>query len=361
VEGIVVCPGTLLLRVPEVARMQAAIDGKLVETLKAVVISYVRYGSPVGSRYVCNNYGIGLSPASVRGLMAELESLGLLAKPHTSAGRIPTERGYRLYVDRLLRPSPIKDEEAATVHETVDEARSVDDALERISRLLGSLSHHIGVAIGPTTQDAVIIRLETSPAGPYRLLITLATEPGRERTVSIGLGSEDALGVATGLLTKLAQPLVGKRLGEAQALVTRALGAYRGRGRLTRGLRSSLGYLLSWGSSRVHIFGAGNLVSEMADRDQARSLLDVLENREAIAKLFLSNGSRSGAIVSIGSENRCGPMRPCSVVSSRYRIGDTQGAVGVIGPIRMDYARVMALVDFASHELSTFLARKGGR
>lgn len=249
--------------------MQAALADKLASTLEIVVACYIRTGRPVGSGHIAANAAIGLGAASIRNLMARLESLGYLAKPHTSAGRVPTEKGYRFYVDRLVGATHLRESDARMIRDELNPALSAEVVLERVSQRLERLSHQLSVTVSPR------------PSGPYEY--------------------------------------------------------------------------------SVHVFGSGNVVAELGSMDEARSLLRILENRSEIAKILMQDRCGRGTTVSIGSENRCRPMRRCSMVRSSYRMGDTGGAVGLIGPLRMEYPRLVALVDYTSRELTRFLTRAGGR
>jgi transcriptional regulator of heat shock response len=266
---ILVSLSTLHERVLKGPTMQAALSDRLTKILEAVVAAYIMNGRPVGSDYVADSPDFGLSAASIRNLMARLERLGYLAKPHTSAGRIPTERGYRLYVSTVIKSPRLGRSEARAIRSAMDPALSVEVILERVSRRLEELSHQLSVTVSPRRW------------GPY--------------------------------------------------------------------------------DYSVNVFGAGNVVAELGTTEEARSLLRVLENRQEIAKILMLDRQEAGTTVTIGSENRCRPMRRCSVVRSQYRMGDARGAIGVIGPMHMEYPRLMALVDYTSQQLTRYLARSGGR
>ena len=339
--------------------MRSPVDERLVRVHVAVVTSYIRRGEPVGSRYVWSNFEIGLSPASIRSLMAELEDLDLLRKPHTSAGRVPTEKGYRLYVDRLMKRAPVKGKDARSIRRSLNSALSLEEALERVCRSLESLSHQTGVAVLPRTASGVVTRVETAWMGRRRLVVTVTIEPGRERTILLKVDSDEAYRAASSLIGKLARAIVGRDLKQAVRGLRMVAGSESDPGGRAAPIGDCLAGLLSHVGRGVHVSGTGNLISAMGNTAEARSLLEVLESKERVANLLLSEGHLSGTSVRIGSENRYRPMRSCSVVRSTYGTGDTEGAVGIIGPLRMEYPRFMSLVDYASAELTRFLARGG--
>jgi heat-inducible transcriptional repressor len=331
-------------------------DERLMKVHDAVVGSHIRLGEPVGSRYVWNSFDMGLSPASIRNVMAELEELGLLRKPHTSAGRVPTEKGYRLYVNRLTKTAPVGKTDARSIRKVMNTALSLEEALERVCRSLETLSHQTGIAVLPRPTNGVITGVETARVGRRRLMVTVTVEPGRERTISLRLGSDEADRAAYRLLSRLVRALVGKDLKQAVKALRKMADSEPGLGRWAAPIRSCLAGLLGQAGHGVHVSGAGNLVSALDDATEARSLLEVLESKERIAKLLLPEGHRAGTSVLIGSENRYRPMRSCSVVRSTYGLGDTEGAIGIIGPLRMEYPRFLALVDHVSNELTRFLS-----
>lgn len=340
--------------------MQATFNTSLKVILDAVVTSYIGRGVPVGSRYVWVNFDVGLSPASIRSQMAALEDMGFLMKPHVSAGRIPTETGYRAYVDRLMKRKPLSQRETSVIRKAMDPALPVSDVLEGVSRSLEALSHQICVVLAPGRVAGVVTSLESVRTSSHTLLVKVTIEPGTERMVSVDLGSRAGLEAASRYLKRVGRAIVGcdvKRAGLAlknTPLSTKAIGSNLAR------LRSSLIRLIGDRQLTVHVHGTGNIVPELGNTADARSLLDVLERKQEIAGVLMSHNLRSGTSVSIGSENQCKPMRLCSVVTSPYWIGEAKGAVGVIGPLRMQYPRLVALVEYASQELTRFLAEAGG-
>lgn len=337
------------------------VDERLTEVHDAVVTSFIRRGEPVGSRYVWSNFRIGISPASIRNVMAELEDLGLLRKPHTSAGRVPTEKGYRLYVDNLTNKAPVGSLDTRSIRESMSTVLSLEEALECMCRSLEALSHQTGVAVLPITASGVITQVETAKMGRNRLIVTVTVEPGRQRTVLLKVDSEDAYTAASQLLRRIARAVLGKDLVQALKALRKAAGSDPGLGRGAAPIRSCLAGLIGRSGHGVHVSGVGNLVSALDSAADARSLLEFLESKEKIADLLLFEGHKPGTSVRIGSENRCEPMRLCSVVRSKYRMGDTEGAIGIIGPMRMEYPRFIALVEYASAALTRFLAKGGGR
>jgi heat-inducible transcriptional repressor len=324
------------------------------------VSSYIRLGAPVGSRYLWRNSDIGLRPASIRNLLAELENLGLLRKPHVSAGRVPTEKAYRLYLDRLAPPRLSK-REIRAIREAMDPALPVNDLLERLSRLLGGLSNKIGVAVAPRSGDGLITRLETLSTAPDRLTVRVTVGPGAQRTVSLILDSGVTLREAGHEIARVAGMIIGKRPEEA-ARIVRGLRLQGERsGVRFDGLWTAVEGLLRKTGYGVHLSGIGNVVPELPGGGEVKSFLDVLESKEAVVDMLLSPSAGLKSTVILGSETGYGPMRGCSIISSTYDIGAMKGALGIIGPVRMPYPRLVAVLEFTSGALSSLFAARGGK
>jgi heat-inducible transcriptional repressor len=340
----------------EDGKMRDPIDERLARVHEAVVRAHIRTGQPVGSRYLCGNSRMGMSSASIRSLMAGLEGLGLLRKPHTSAGRIPTEKGYRLFVDRMMTKAPVSRADARSIRKAIETAPSLEEMLEHLCRSLETLSHQAGVAVLPRAAHGVIARIETSAVSRRGILMRVYVEPGGERTLSLRLASDDERVEASRLLGRIAAGLVGKDTRKAAETLRRASRSDAAGGALAKTIRAHLSSVLESAEHGVHVTGTGNLVSAMKDTAQAGSLLEVLESRDTVTRLLLSGGDETGATVRIGSENMYTPMRSCSIIRSTYRIGNSRGAIGIIGPLRMEYSRFTALVEYTSSELTRLLA-----
>jgi heat-inducible transcriptional repressor len=332
---------------------------RVMTVLDAVVSSYIRLGTPVGSRYISKNFEIGLKPASIRNLLAELEDRGLLAKPHISAGRVPTEKAFRTYLNRLAEAPVLGRRDARIIHKAIEPGLALDELLERVSRLLGKLSNQIGVAVLPGSSDGIVSRLETVSTGPHRLMVTITVEPGMRRTVNLivdsGMGLEDAWHE----VSRIADLITGRKLIEAKRII-QGLRLPRGRhGVRFDGLWGALEYLLRDRGCGVHLSGTANLVAGLTGEAELRMFLEALESKQKVADVVLTTAEERST-VTLGGETAYRSFRGCSVISSKYRIGSARGALGIIGPMRMDYPRLMAVLEFASDELSRLFAGRGG-
>jgi heat-inducible transcriptional repressor len=341
--------------------MHVSDDDRLIRLLDAVVASYIRFGIPVGSRYIWRNFDIGLKPASIRNLLAELEDRGLLRKPHVSAGRVPTEKAYRLYLNRLDRTPALRKQDIRVIRKAMDPALPINHLLERLSRLLGGISNQIGVAVVPRSGDGLITRVETLSTSPDRFMVRVTVEPGAQRAVALILDSGVTLKAAGREIARVAGMIIGKRPEEAARIV---------RGLRLPGERSGVRFDGLWAALEglfrdegygVHLSGIGNVVPELPEGGEVKSFLDVLESKDAVVDMLLPASAVFKSTVILGSETGYRSMKGCSKISSTYDIGTMRGALGIIGPVRMPYPKLMAVLEFTSGALSSLFAARGGR
>jgi heat-inducible transcriptional repressor len=340
------------------------LDARKEQILWAVIREYVARAEPVASEVVFQRYALGVSPATIRSRMHALTEMGYLHQPHTSAGRVPTDRAYRLYVDRLLAaergtPSPERTRLSAAERERIRRRLAARDApeeaLEEAAQTLAALTEYPSVA--------------STPGGPRRLrhvhLVPLAED--RALLVVVAEG-----GAAEQRVLRLERPTSAEELEEVSRLVSRWLEAVAGQGepleRLVAQAQSHRDLLLSVvaqlrrvaarGSVRFFVEGVANILKqpEFQDIRRARPVLAALDREEVLRDVLLP--APSEVHVRIGRENPVDDMRDCSVVAAAYRVGGRAvGVVGVVGPTRMPYARTIALVRYLAQTLSETLSR----
>lgn len=332
------------------------------EIFRLVVEGYLHSGQPVGSKTLAGEGGINLSPASIRSVLADLEGLGLLAAPHTSAGRLPTETGLRLFVDGMMQVAEPTPEERAAIERRMAQPGSIEAALAATSALLSDLSAGAGVVMVPRREPRVQ-HLQLVPLSPGRALAVLVGEDGgvENRIVELPAGLHaGALEEASNYLTSY---LAGRTLAEA----ARAMRADIASGRSALDLASQdlvTRGLVVWSEDTLHrpvliVRGQANLLDEAAlgDLERLRLLLDDLENKQSVAELLDLAREAEATRVFIGSENRLFALSGSSVIASPYRDRDGRvvGVLGVIGPTRLNYARVVPIVDFTAQSLGKLI------
>ncbi len=325
-----------------------------------VVEAYLERGAPVGSKALTGS--IGLSPASIRGVMQELEERGLLTHPHTSAGRVPTESGLRLFVDGIMQASAPDPRERAEIERQIGRDQPIEEALAAASAALSGLSQAAGVVLAPK-QELRLRQLSLVPLSPSRALAVLVGADGsvENRVVLLEPGmSPDALNEVANFVNAR---LSGMTLAEAES---RLRAEIRDRKDAIDAAAAELvaSGLAAWSIDHARrpvliVRGQANLIDESAaaDLDRVRRLLDELENRQEIAQLLESARDAPGCRIFIGSENRMFALSGSSVIAAPYRgsHGDVVGVVGVIGPTRLNYARVVPMVDFTAKALTRLI------
>ncbi|HET9458609.1 MAG TPA: heat-inducible transcriptional repressor HrcA [Sphingomicrobium sp.] len=330
------------------------------EIFGLVVEAYLERGAPVGSKALTGS--VSLSPASIRGVMQELEERGLLTHPHTSAGRIPTETGLRLFVDGIMQASAPDPRERAEIERQIGRDQPIEDALAAASAALSGLSHAAGVVLAPK-QEIRLRQLSLVPLSPERALAVLV---GADGTVENRVVSLDP-GTSPGALDEVANfinaRLAGMTLAEAEA---RLRAEIRDRKDAIDSAAAELvaAGLAAWTRDHARrpvliVRGQANLIDESsaADLERVRRLLDELENRQEIARLLESARDAPGCRIFIGSENRMFALSGSSVIAAPYRgsHGEVVGVVGVIGPTRLNYARIVPMVDFTAKALTRLM------
>ena len=334
------------------------------DVFRVVVEQYLDSGAPVGSRTISKLSGLNLSPASIRNVMQDLEEAGLLDHPHTSAGRRPTETGLRLFVDGMMQASDPTAEERAVIEGRLTIAGPVEDALAAATAALSGLSACAGLVLVPT-REVRVRQFAFVPLSPGQALAVLVGDDGsiENRVIALPDGlSADAL---TEACNYMSVRLAGLTLAEAQARIAGEL--RHERASLDNASRELIARGLAvWSQDNAArpiliVRGAANLIDDaaMADLDRVRQLLDEIEGKEAIASLLGSASNASAAKVFIGAENKLFALSGSSVIAAPYhgRDGRVVGVVGVIGPTRLNYARVVPMVDFTAQTLSQRLWR----
>lgn len=332
------------------------------EVFRVVVENYLGSGAPVGSRTISRLAGLNLSPASIRNVMQDLEEMGLLESPHTSAGRLPTESGLRLFVDGMMQAAEPSEEDRAAIEQRLRSNGPIEDALAEASAVLSGLSACAGIVMVPPL-ELVLKQFAFVPLSADQALAVLVGEDGtvENRVVSIPAGTTPGMLAEAG--NYISARLAGRTLGEAQALLDAEI--REGRAALDQAAQNLVASGLAvWsrdGASRpvLIVRGQANLIdaSAAADLERVRQLLEELEDKEDIARLL--DGARSGAAtkVFIGSENKLFSLSGSSVIAAPYRAGGGRvvGVVGVIGPTRLNYARIVPMVDFTAQTLTRLM------
>jgi len=352
------------LPLPSFLKMIRELNQRSRDILRQIVDAYVETGEPVGSRAISRRLKPGLSPASIRNVMADLEEAGFLYAPHTSAGRVPTEAGLRLFVDGLLQMGELAEDERREIESRCLVAgKSLTEALAQATEALSGLSHCAGLVIAPK-KESPIRHIEFVALSPGRALAIIVTENGlvenRVLEVLAGLPTS-ALTQATNYLNAKLQ---GRTLVEARAEVLADIEAKRTEldEVAQRVVESGLGVWAgaTEGRGQLILRGQSKLledVAALADLERLRALMDALETRDDVLRLIEGADRAEGVQIFIGSENKLFNMAGCSMVVAPYANARRQvvGAIGVIGPTRLNYARIIPMVDFTAKVVGRML------
>lgn len=331
------------------------------EVFRLVVESYLDNGAPVGSRTLSKFTGLNLSPASIRNVMQDLEEAGLLAAPHTSAGRMPTEVGLRLFVDGMMQAAEPSAEERAEIERRSANAGPIEEAISSVTATLSGLSACAGIVLVPK-HEPVLRQLGFVPLSRGQAMAVLVGQDGtvENRVVELPEGVTSSTLIEVG--NYVSERLAGLTLAEAEARLTAEIGL--GRAAIDHAARELIARGLAvWSGDGARpvliVRGQANLIDESAaaDLERVRLLLDELEGKEEIARLLENARSASAARIFIGSENKLFALSGSSVIAAPYRGSDGRvlGVVGVIGPTRLNYARIVPMVDFTAQTLSRLM------
>jgi heat-inducible transcriptional repressor len=336
-------------------------DDRKLEVLRAIVADFISTNEPVGSKALADRHNLGVSPATIRNDMAVLEEEGLIAQPHTSAGRIPTDAGYRLFVDRLTDLKPLSTAERRAIQTFLDDAVDLDDVLHRAVRTLAQLTRNVAVVQYPSLSRSQVRHLELVSLSTTRLMLVVITDTGRveQRVVDLPVPVPDD--AVADLRTTLNARLRDHPLAEAPQIVMDLPDEVSPE---LRGLLATLSSvlletLIEQHSDRIVLGGTANLTEHTLDFPAIRPVLEALEEQVVLLRLLDQSVATSSVVVRIGNENQHEALMATSVVTSGYGMGGASlGGVGVLGPRRMDYAYTMARVAAVARYVGELLAER---
>jgi heat-inducible transcriptional repressor len=343
----------------------ASAEDRRFDVLRAIVADFVSTKEPIGSKTLVERHNLGVSSATVRNDMAVLEAEGYIAQPHTSSGRVPTEKGYREFVDRLHDVKPLSAAERRAIQAFLESGVDLDDVLRRAVRLLAQLTRQVAVVQYPTLSSSTVRHVEVVALTPARLLLVVITDSGRVDQRIVELGDVIDEHQLSQLRDMFGQALDGKRLQAASAAVA-DLASEIGPGGGTLGDavgRSAtvlLESLVEHAEERLLLGGTANLTRNTADfGGSLRPILEALEEQVVVLRLLQAQQEAGKVIVRIGHETEVDEMAGTSVVTTTYGAdGNVYGGMGVLGPTRMDYPGTIASVAAVAMYIGEVLGRR---
>ena len=336
------------------------------QVLEAVVRTYVDTAEPAGSRTVSRGFGLGISAATVRNTMSDLEDKGYLFHPHTSAGRIPTDQAYRFFVDRLMDPRGPSPADRASLERELE--RTGASAMERLilhaTRVLSLISNELGIAVAPRLEAAVLEKLELIQVSTSKVLLVATIRGGVVRTVYVDLPIEVPADALVTVTVALNERLAGLSLQEIRRTLPERLrdsaSDRTGKELINIFVQSGaeLFDIRMLDASTLHLGPASVLASqpEFGTGERLKGLIDLTEQRDLLAAA-VGNRQHAGRLkITIGAENDASALSDFTLVTAEYSVGDLKGVIGVIGPTRMPYEKVVTIVDYTSSLVTRVLA-----
>jgi heat-inducible transcriptional repressor len=327
--------------------------------LHYVVRDFIETAIPIGSRYISKRHEdeLGLSSASIRNVMSDLEYLGYINHPHTSAGRIPTDQGYRFYLDSLMHMESISESEQEAIRNALHSADQEDTILRESSRLMGKITRQICVITSPKLNTGTLEKIELVPITSTRIMVIISIKLGLIRTMMLDVESEVPRERLDEVARFLNERLAGLTFQELHATLNdRIKDAGVGGDGLVRLFIDSVDKLIPASrSDKIHIGGANDIINqpEFVDPRNFRGVIELISDEEIIIHILEKRESPPPSVkVTVGDENQEERLSPFSVITSSYAVGDVTGTIGLIGPKRMPYSRVIPLIDYVARTIS---------
>ena len=333
------------------------------EILEAIVQQFVLTGNAVGSRTLSKRRGGELSAATIRNVMADLEEKGYLNHPHTSAGRIPTTKGYRLYVDRLISLTQLSAVEKKLIETKIgDFSGDVDYILENTINVLAKISSQLGVILTPKFQDGILEKIDIISVGSEKVMIVLSIRDGMAKTILLEVKREIPVKSLQNVISILNERLSGLQIREIQStLPSRMKDVANENSGIIRLFVDSANQLFDFTRySNLKYTGTSQIVNmpEFSSVEKFSALVELFEEKNIIIHMMEKLSESPGLKVRIGDENEELPVQECSIVTAPYTLGNVDGLLGVIGPMRMAYRKIIPLVDYTAKIITEIFQEK---
>lgn len=335
------------------------LDARKLRILQAIVDDYILTAAPVGSRTIARKTDLGLSSATIRNEMSDLEEMGYLEQPHTSAGRIPSDKAYRLYVNTIMHRARLTDDERELVRSYYSKRiNEVDDIVRQTAYALSSVTQYTSMVLSPRLHAARLKYIHFVPLTDEKAIVILVTDAGLAKDYPIKLPNDMNIERLDRLSQMLNKRLSGLRLDEINTVaLDEVAGELTAQKDFLDAVMESLKMSMDESTRRVELAGATNILNypEYSDVERARTLMNTMERRDLLYGMLSGTGDVEFTIT-IGGENRDENLRDCSIVTAKYRVGkEPLGSFGVIGPTRMNYSRVLAVMSLIGRDLSEVL------
>ncbi|TBL70425.1 heat-inducible transcriptional repressor HrcA [Paenibacillus thalictri] len=331
------------------------------QILSAIVDDYIRSGEPIGSRSISKRGNVGFSPATIRNEMSDLEEMGFLEQPHTSAGRIPSNKGYRYYVDNLVHFHHTSDQDVDVLkHFFAEKIQEMEQVIQQVAMILSQLTNYTSIVLGPEVFNTTLKRLQFVPLDDRTAVAIVVTNTGQVENKTVTIPEGVQMAEIEKMVNLLNSRLVNVPLYQFKSKLYNEISQEMSR--YVSGYEDLLNMMNSVLDNdeehRVFLGGTTNMLiqPEFKDVEKVKTILDMLSQTQSLVKLFAEKPS--GIQVCIGEENRNEAINDCSLITATYSVeGHTLGTIGILGPTRMEYARVIHLLDRFSKELAVVMGR----
>ena len=337
------------------------LNDRKIRILEAIITDYIETAEPIGSRTIAKKYDMGISSATIRNEMSDLEDMGLIVQPHASSGRVPSDKGYRLYVNSLIPKRKVSDEDATHLRKLVaSHINQVDFMMREIASSIALLTNYTTIVSEPLLQRTLIRHVQLLPMDEQSVVVVVVTDSGAVKSQVVDIGDTLQISPKYEELVRVSEVLSKKLAGlgagdVCQSLFEVALEAEF----ISLVLPAIVSVLANEDERRVYTGGVKNMLSfpEFSDIEKARKLFHALDEREMLITLLDTQDFGDDIQVIIGSENSVAEMKDCSIIKANYRLGrGGYGAIGIIGPTRMDYVQTMAVLAVIVNNINTALA-----
>jgi heat-inducible transcriptional repressor len=329
--------------------------------LRFIIQQFILTANPVGSRNITKRYDIGFSPATVRNIMSDLEDSGFIDHPHTSAGRIPTDKGYRFYVDTLMDVQKLHSSEIGLINKSLEtNLNETDELLKVASNLLSSITHQIACVTYPKLETGIFERIQIIQLTNTRILVVITIKSGLVKTITLELNADIKISLLDPIQQLLNERLTGLSLKEIrETFEERFKDVEEDQHPIIRLFVDSVDKIFKDDirGERALITGAKNVIRqpEFENPDSFQSVIELIEDKDIIIHILEKSGENEQVYISIGSENEIEKLNEYSFISKKYQLGEISGTLGIVGPKRMEYSKVIAIVDYIAKMISEIL------
>jgi heat-inducible transcriptional repressor len=333
---------------------------KLTERERQVFLSivhcFIQTAEPVGSRYLAKRYNLNISPATIRNVMIDLEEKGLINQPHTSAGRMPTDAGYRHYVNSIINTAKLDEAEKSTIIEHLDKfSQDVNLIIKKSTEVLGDISNQLGVVLGPQFNKGKLKKIDLVPLSDSKLLIIMSIQSGFVKTIVVEINDNISKHLLESTCQLLNERLHGLSVNELQQSLAERFNDLDFQTRfLVNTIKDQTDKVLNVEAADEFYFsGARNVITQPEFRSEERieKMFELLDRKDILVQI-LNENKTDGVSIVIGEENSETLMKNCSLITTTFQFDDVKGTLGIIGPTRMHYAKIIALVQFMAETLS---------